>query len=116
MVAIYGGGYSEKAVLDENAIAAKPPSLNHVHAAAIPLAGQTAWQFAKARGARVLTTVSTDKLEFARSLGADVVIDHKRQHFEDEASDLDMVFDLSTARRASARGSSSRRAVSSFRH
>ena len=44
MVGIYGGGYSEKVVVDEAAIAAKPSSLDYVHAAAIPLAGQTAWQ------------------------------------------------------------------------
>jgi NADPH:quinone reductase-like Zn-dependent oxidoreductase len=48
----------------------------------------------KAKGARVLTTVSTDSVAFARSLGADVVIDYKTQRFEDEAADLDMVFDL----------------------
>jgi NADPH:quinone reductase-like Zn-dependent oxidoreductase len=33
-------------------------------------------------------------MEFARQLGADVVIDYKKQRFEDHASDLDMVFDL----------------------
>jgi NADPH:quinone reductase-like Zn-dependent oxidoreductase len=38
--------------------------------------------------------VSTDNVEFARSLGADVVIDYKTQRFEDFASDLDVVFDL----------------------
>jgi NADPH:quinone reductase-like Zn-dependent oxidoreductase len=42
----------------------------------------------------VLTTVSTDSLEFARTLGADVVIDYKTQRFEDLARDLDMIFDL----------------------
>jgi NADPH:quinone reductase-like Zn-dependent oxidoreductase len=123
MVSIFGGGYSERVVVDQAAIAAKPSGLDHVHAAAIPLAGQTAWQglfrhgglregqsvlihggsggvghfavqFAKARGARVLTTVSTENVEFARSLGADVVIDYKKQRFEDDVSDLDMVFDL----------------------
>ena len=123
MVGIGGGGYAEKAVLDERAIARKPAEIDHIHAAAIPLAGQTAWQglfrygqlkagqvvlihggsggvghfavqFAKAKGARVLTTVSTENLEFARTLGADVVIDYKKQRFEDFAKDLDMVFDL----------------------
>jgi NADPH:quinone reductase-like Zn-dependent oxidoreductase len=123
MVGIAGGGYAEKVLLDQRAIAAKPPGLDHVHAASIPTAGQTAWQglfrhgqlksgqsvlihggsggvghfavqFAKAKGARVLTTVSTDNVAFARSLGADVVIDYKKQRFEDEASDLDMVLDL----------------------
>jgi NADPH:quinone reductase-like Zn-dependent oxidoreductase len=44
MVNIYGGGYSEKVVVDEWAIAFKPAGMDHVHAAAIPLAGQTAWQ------------------------------------------------------------------------
>jgi NADPH:quinone reductase-like Zn-dependent oxidoreductase len=123
MVGIGGGGYAEKAVLDEKAIVRKPELLDHAHAGAIPLAGQTAWQglfrygqlkarqsvlihggsggvghfavqFAKAKGARVLTTVSTGNVAFARSLGADVVIDYKTQRFEDHASDLDMVFDL----------------------
>jgi NADPH:quinone reductase-like Zn-dependent oxidoreductase len=56
--------------------------------------GHYAIQFAKAKGARVLTTVSTGNVQFARDLGADVVIDYKKQRFEDEASDLDMVFDL----------------------
>ena len=123
MVGIGGGGYAEKAVLDQQAITRKPPRIDHAHAAAIPLAGQTAWQglfrhgqlksgqsvlihggsggvghfaiqFAKAKGARVLTTVSTNNVEFARSLGADVVIDYKTQRFEEHAQDLDMVFDL----------------------
>jgi NADPH:quinone reductase-like Zn-dependent oxidoreductase len=44
-------------------------------------------QFAKARGARVLTTVSTKNVGFARDLGADVVIDYKTQRFEDHAAD-----------------------------
>jgi NADPH:quinone reductase-like Zn-dependent oxidoreductase len=123
MVGIGGGGYADKAVLDESSIALKPQEIDHIHAAAIPLAGQTAWQglfrygdlkagqtvlihggaggvghfavqFAKAKGARVLTTVSTDNLEFARTLGADVVIDYKTQRFEEMARDLDMVLDL----------------------
>jgi NADPH:quinone reductase-like Zn-dependent oxidoreductase len=123
MVGIGGGGYADKVVLDEAAIARKPREIDYAHAAAIPLAGQTAWQglfrygelkagqavlihggsggvghfavqFAKAKGARVLTTVSTDAVQFARSLGADVVIDYKTQRFEELAQNLDMVLDL----------------------
>jgi NADPH:quinone reductase-like Zn-dependent oxidoreductase len=123
MVGIGGGGYAEKAVLDQQALARKPASLDHAHAAAIPLAGTTAWQglfrygqlkhghsvlihggsggvghfaiqFAKAKGARVITTVSTANVHFAKTLGADVVIDYKTQRFEDHALDLDMVLDL----------------------
>ena len=123
MVGITGGGYAEKAVLDVGAVACKSPEITHVRAGAIPLAGLTAWQglfrygqlkagqavlihggtggvghfavqFAKAKGARVFTTASTDNLPFARTLGADVVIDYKTQRFEELAQDLDMVFDL----------------------
>jgi NADPH:quinone reductase-like Zn-dependent oxidoreductase len=123
IVGIGGGGYAEQAVLDQKAITRKPRGLDHIHAGAIPLAGQTAWQglfrhgglksgqsvlvhggsggvghfavqFAKAKGARVLTTVSTRNVPFARGLGADVVIDYKTQRFEEQARDLDMVFDL----------------------
>jgi NADPH:quinone reductase-like Zn-dependent oxidoreductase len=123
MVSIAGGGYAEKAVLDQQALTLRPQMIDYAHAAAIPLAGTTAWQgllrhgglkggqsvlihggsggvghfaiqFAKAKGARVLTTVSTDNVEFARGLGADVVIDYKTQRFEEHARDLDMVFDL----------------------
>jgi NADPH:quinone reductase-like Zn-dependent oxidoreductase len=123
MVGIHGGGYADRVVVSQNAIAAKPSNLDHAHATAIPLAGQTAWQglfrhgglkqgqsvlihggsggvghfavqFAKAAGARVLTTVSTDNVRFARELGADVVIDYQTQRFEEHVSDVDMVFDL----------------------
>jgi NADPH:quinone reductase-like Zn-dependent oxidoreductase len=123
MLGIGGGGYAEKAVLDQHALARKPERLNALDAAAVPLAGTTAWQglfrygqlksgqsvlihggsggvghfaiqFAKAKGARVLTTVSTENVEFAKDLGADVVIDYKTQRFEDQARDMDLVFDL----------------------
>jgi NADPH:quinone reductase-like Zn-dependent oxidoreductase len=123
IVGIHGGGYAQKVVMAQDAVAAKPANLDHVHAAAVPLAGQTAWQglfrygevqsghrilihggsggvghfaiqFAKARGAYVATTVSSHNVEFARSLGADVVIDYKKEPFEQAVRDLDMVFDL----------------------
>jgi NADPH:quinone reductase-like Zn-dependent oxidoreductase len=123
VVGINGGGYAEKVVVDQRSLALNPVGLDHAHAAAVPLAGQTAWQglfrhghlqsgqsvlvhggsggvghfaiqFAKAKGARVLTTVSTENVDFARSLGADIVIDYKTQRFEHHASELDMVFDL----------------------
>jgi NADPH:quinone reductase-like Zn-dependent oxidoreductase len=123
IVGINGGGYAQKVILEQDAVAAKPTKLDHVHAAAVPLAGQTAWQglfrygevkpgqrilihggsggvghfaiqFAKAKGAHVITTVSTANVEFVRELGADVVIDYKKQPFEQAVRELDMVFDL----------------------
>jgi NADPH:quinone reductase-like Zn-dependent oxidoreductase len=123
MVDIGGGGYSEKVVIAQMAAVRKPEELDHRHAAAIPLAGLTAWQglfrygelsagqrvlihggsggvghfavqFAKARGATVVTTVATENVEFAKSLGADLIIDYKRERFEEKAGPLDLVFDL----------------------
>lgn len=123
IVGVHGGGYAEKVAVDQNALAIKPAEIDHLSAASIPLAGQTAWQglfrygrlragqsvlihggsggvghfaiqFAKAKGARVLTTVSTNNMQFANGLGADVVIDYQKQRFEDHATGLDMVFDL----------------------
>lgn len=123
IVGIHGGGYAEKVVMAQDAVAARPANLDHVHAAAVPLAGQTAWQglfrygevqsgqrilihggsggvghlavqFAKARGAYVATTVSSHNVDFARSLGADVVIDYRKAPFEQAVRDFDMVFDL----------------------
>jgi NADPH:quinone reductase-like Zn-dependent oxidoreductase len=123
IVGIHGGGYAQKVVMAQDAVAARPANLDHVHAAAVPLAGQTAWQglfrygevqsgqrilihggsggvghlavqFAKARGAYVATTVSSHNVDFARSLGADVVIDYRKAPFEQAVRDFDMVFDL----------------------
>jgi|SRR6185312_602221 len=123
MLGIDRGGYSEYVIVKESEAAAMPPRLDFIAAAAVPLAGLTAWQglfrhgrlkagqrvlihagsggvghfaiqFAKARGAQVITTVSERHLAFARRLGADEVIDYKRQLFEDAVHDIDLVFDL----------------------
>jgi NADPH:quinone reductase-like Zn-dependent oxidoreductase len=117
------GGYAEYVALNAEVCASKPKSLNHVEAAAVPLAAMTAWQglfdhgqlrsgqrvlihggaggvghfaiqFAKARGANVSTTVSGSDKAFVRSLGADQVIDHHSEHFEDVVDDVDLVLDL----------------------
>ena len=116
------GAFAEFAVVAEADAAAKPASLTHIEAAAVPLAGLTAWQalfeigslqagqkvlihggsggvgsfaiqLARHAGATVATTVGARNAELARSLGADIVIDYKSQRFEDVASDQDLVFD-----------------------
>jgi NADPH:quinone reductase-like Zn-dependent oxidoreductase len=123
MPAIDRGSYAEYAIVREGEAAPKPNSIDAVHAGAVPLAALTAWQglfrhgglkegqsvlihggsggvghfaiqFAKAKGARVATTVSSGHVDFARELGADQVIDYKKQRFEDEVSQVDMVYDL----------------------
>lgn len=117
------GGQSEYVVVKALELAAAPASIDLVHAAAVPLAGMTAWQglfdhgglqseqrvlihggaggvghlavqFAKAKGATVFATAGTDDLDYVRSIGADTAIDYKNQRFEDVATDIDLVLDL----------------------
>jgi len=117
------GGYAEYVTLRADLCVPKPPCLDHVEAAAVPLAAMTAWQglfdhgqlhagqkvlihggaggvghfaiqLAKAKGANVATTVSKPDIEFVRGLGADEVIDHQTQRFEDLVHDVDLVYDL----------------------
>jgi NADPH:quinone reductase-like Zn-dependent oxidoreductase len=118
------GGYAEYVVAPAAICARRPKSLDYLTAASVPLAGLTAWQglfdhghlergqyvlihggsggvghfaiqFAKARGARVATTVSgAADVDFVRALGADEIINYKTQHFEENVRDVDLVFDL----------------------
>jgi NADPH:quinone reductase-like Zn-dependent oxidoreductase len=117
------GGYAEYVAIPASLCARKPQRLDSIESAAIPLAGLTAWQglfdhgqliagqsvlihagtggvghfavqFAKARGARVFATAATQNLDFLSQLGADVIIDYKKQKFEHVAKDIDVVLDL----------------------
>ena len=117
------GAEAEYARVLPNELARKPRTLDHVQAAAVPLAALTAWQglFIHAKllkgqrvlihgaaggvgtyavqlahwtGAQVVATVSTPNVEFVRELGADQVIDYATTHFEEVAHDVDVVFDL----------------------
>lgn len=116
------GAYAEFIVVRESEIARKPRSLDHAQAAAIPVAGLTAWQslfdagglargqtvlihaaaggvghlavqLAKWKGARVIGTVSGRNAALVRELGADEVIDHVRRRFEHGAREVDLVLD-----------------------
>jgi len=116
------GTYAEYVVIREQEVAIKPKSVDHLHAAAVPLAGLTAWksliesaelsagqkvlihaaaggvggyavQLAKWRGAHVIGTASADNHDYLRNLGADEVIDYRSERFEDVAGDIDVVFD-----------------------
>jgi NADPH:quinone reductase-like Zn-dependent oxidoreductase len=114
------GALAEFAVVPENASAHKPANLDFVQAASIPMVGLTSWQALKERaklqpgqsvfipagsggigtfaiqlakhlGAKVGTTTSTANVDFVRSLGADEVIDYKKQEFEEVLRDYDAV-------------------------
>ncbi|MEV6235523.1 NADP-dependent oxidoreductase [Lentzea sp. NPDC051838] len=117
------GAYAQFAVGPARAFVPKPDRLTHVEAAALPLAGLTAWQalvetaglgagsrvlitgaaggvghlavqIAKARGAHVIAQVSPDNAEFVRSLGADELIDYTTTpDFTAVAGDLDIVLE-----------------------
>ncbi|TPN13893.1 MULTISPECIES: NADP-dependent oxidoreductase [unclassified Mesorhizobium] len=114
--------YAELAAVPADEIARKPAHADHVQAGALPLAGLTAWQglvrhgalkagqrvlvhagaggvghlavqVAKAGGAWVAATASTEKLDFVRKLGADEVIDYTKDDFTDKAKDIDLVLE-----------------------
>lgn len=116
------GTYAEYAVVKANTICVKPLSIGHTEAAAVPLAGLTAWQglfdhgllkegqkvlihaaaggvgtyavqFAKAIGAYIIGTSSDYNIDFLKRLGADEVIDYNMDDFEKELSDIYLVFD-----------------------
>lgn len=55
--------------------------------------GHIAVQLAKAKGAYVITTVSEDDTDFVKSLGADEVIDYKKDDFTKIVKEVDAVFD-----------------------
>jgi NADPH:quinone reductase-like Zn-dependent oxidoreductase len=117
------GSYAHYVVVKPNEAAPKPARLSHIEAAAVPLAALTAWQglfdhghleagqtvliqggsggvghfaiqFAKVKGATVLTTVSGQNLDFVTELGVDRAIDYQSQRFEEIARDVDLVLDL----------------------
>ncbi|MDQ6433911.1 NADP-dependent oxidoreductase [Mesorhizobium sp. LHD-90] len=114
--------YAEYAVAPANELATKPEALDFVPAAGLPLAGLTAWQalvdagglkagdrvlihaaaggvghlavqIARARGAHVVATASTGKLDFVRSLGADEAIDYTAADFTKKVRDIDIVLE-----------------------
>lgn len=117
------GAFAEYALVRPEQAAIKPDKLSFAEAAALPLAGLTAWQglfdqgglqagqrvlihggaggvghlavqFAKQAGAYVFATVGTADLGFAGELGIDRPIDYQTERFEDVARDLDLVLDL----------------------
>src|SRR5437667_3736745 len=116
------GTYAEYVVVKETEAALKPKSIDHVHAAAIPVTALTAWQalldqaglskgqkilihgaaggvgsfavqLAKWKGAHVIGTASGHNQAFLRELGVDEPIDYEKTRFEDVVHDVDVVLD-----------------------
>lgn len=118
-----GGAYAEFAVGPARAFVPKPAALTHVQAAALPLAGLTAWQalaetahlaagdrvlitgaaggvghlavqIASHLAARVVALTSGSNVDAVRALGADEVLDYRAVDFAEVLSDLDVVLDV----------------------
>jgi NADPH:quinone reductase-like Zn-dependent oxidoreductase len=114
-----GSAFAEYVSAPAGELARKPRSLSHTEAAAVPLAGLTAWQalfevgdlregqtvlvhaaaggvghlavqLARWKRARVVGTASVDNAEFLRSLGAEPV-DYDTERFEDAVTEADLV-------------------------
>ena len=114
------GTFAKYISVNKNDLALKPKNLSMIEAASIPLVGLTAWQalvemgkikkgqkvfiqagsggvgtfaiqLAKHLGAYVATTTSTENVEWVKSLGADVLIDYKKEDFETTLKDYDLV-------------------------
>lgn len=114
------GSLAELAVVPENVAAPKPENLDFVQAASVPMVGLTSWQalreraniqkgqkvfipagsggigtfaiqLAKHFGAKVGTTTSTGNVPLVSGLGADEVIDYKKQQFEKVLRGYDVV-------------------------
>jgi len=114
------GAFAEFIAIKQDDVAMKPKALTMEEAASIPLVGLTAWQalieranlkkgqkvlihagsggvgtfaiqLAKHVGATVATTTSTANVDLVRSLGADIVIDYKKEDFAHVLRDYDVV-------------------------
>jgi NADPH:quinone reductase-like Zn-dependent oxidoreductase len=116
------GTFAELAAVHEDDLARKPVTLTMEESAALPLVALTAWQalvgranlqpgqkilihagsggvgtiaiqLARHLGAYVATTTSTANTGWVKDLGADVVIDYKREDFEQVLRGYDVVLD-----------------------
>ncbi|MCG2614118.1 NADP-dependent oxidoreductase [Terrimonas sp. NA20] len=114
------GTFAEFISVNEDDVAIKPENLSMDEAASIPLVGLTAWQalvekanlkkgqkvfiqagsggvgtfaiqLAKYLGATVATTTSSANIDLVKKLGADIVIDYKKEDFETRLKDYDVV-------------------------
>jgi NADPH:quinone reductase-like Zn-dependent oxidoreductase len=121
------GTFAELIAMDEADVALKPKKLSMEEAASIPLVALTAWQalvekanlqkgqqvfiqagsggvgtiaiqLAKHLGASVATTTGTANVAWVKALGADVVIDYKKEDIETMLHDYDVVLNSQDSR------------------
>ena len=114
------GTFAQLISINENDVAMKPKNISMDQAASIPLVGLNAWQalvekadlqkgqkvfiqagsggvgtiaiqLAKHLGATVATTTSAANTDLVKSLGADIIIDYRKDDFENILKDYDVV-------------------------
>ncbi|WP_142847734.1 NADP-dependent oxidoreductase [Telmatospirillum sp. J64-1] len=124
---IQWGTYAEYVTMAADMVAPMPANCDFAQAATVPLVGLTSWQclfdaaslkggqsvlihagaggvggyaiqFAKAAGARVITTASAANHDYVRELGADAVIDYRSENVAERVrawapEGVDVVFD-----------------------
>jgi NADPH:quinone reductase-like Zn-dependent oxidoreductase len=117
------GTWCQKIVMPASHAVPIPAVLSYEQAAALPLAGVSAWvglvqtakvaagmrvlihaaaggvgsmavQIARLRGATVIATCSQHNVDFVRALGAHEAIAYDKTAFEDHVRDVDVVFDV----------------------
>lgn len=118
-----GGAYADFVTAPAVHLARKPEKLDHIHAAALPLAVLTAWQalfgaakmtagdrvlihaaaggvghlavqLARWKGASyIIATASASDEEYLKEIGVDEVIDYRTENFEAVVTDVDVVLD-----------------------
>ncbi|TPK22023.1 NADP-dependent oxidoreductase [Mesorhizobium sp. B2-5-9] len=121
------GTFAQSIAMNEADVALKPKNLSMEEAASIPLVGLTAWQvlvekaklrkgqkvfiqagsggvgtfaiqLAKHLGATVATTASAASTDLVKSLGADIVVDYKKDDFENVLQGYDVVLNSQDAK------------------
>ncbi|MBZ9696348.1 MULTISPECIES: NADP-dependent oxidoreductase [unclassified Mesorhizobium] len=121
------GTFAQSIAMNEADVALKPKNLSMEEAASIPLVGLTAWQvlvekaklrkgqkvfiqagsggvgtfaiqLAKHLGATVATTASAASTDLVKSLGADIVVDYKKDDFENVLQGCDVVLNSQDAK------------------
>jgi len=114
--------YAEYVSIPDAEVAHKPQSIDHIHAAALPLVSLTAWQalfeaidlkdgqnilihaaaggvghiavqLAKWKNAFVIGTASAHNADYLAEIGVDQFVDYRAYRFEDVVSDVDVVLD-----------------------
>jgi len=118
----FSGAYAEYALPSATMMAQKPKTLNFIEAASVPIVTVTAWQMlfqyahvtagqtvlihggagnvggyavqlARQASLHVVATAGSANLDYVRGLGAEKVVDYKKERFDESVIGVDVVLD-----------------------